>query len=69
MLPWVVDQARAGTPSIITRHGKPAAAVVLGFDEWQRRSRVSSFSRLLMEAPLDPDDLPVRRDGLRNATS
>jgi prevent-host-death family protein len=55
----VIDSARQGEPSIITRHGKPQA-VVLGFEEWQRLSRVPSFGRLLMAAPLDPDDLPDR---------
>ena len=62
----VVDQARQGKPSIITRHGRPAA-VVLSFEEWQRLSQVPSFGRLLMEAQLDPADLPQRRSGLRDA--
>ncbi|MGI4953484.1 MAG: type II toxin-antitoxin system Phd/YefM family antitoxin [Janthinobacterium lividum] len=43
----VVDQARRGEPSIITRHGRPVA-VVLRFEEWQRLSQVPSFGRLLM---------------------
>ena len=60
----VIDQARQGEPSIITRHGRPAA-VVLGFEEWQRLSQVPSFGRLLMEARLDPDDLPGRQGSLR----
>ncbi len=60
----VVDQARNGEPSIITRHGRPAA-VVLGFEEWQRLSQIPSFGRLLLEARLDPDDLPERRGSLR----
>ncbi|WP_158746228.1 type II toxin-antitoxin system Phd/YefM family antitoxin [Acidisphaera sp. L21] len=60
----VVDQARQGEPSIITRHGRPEA-VVLSFEEWQRLSQVPSFGRLLMEARLDLDDLPVRAGGLR----
>lgn len=62
----VIDQARQGRPSVITRHGRPEA-VVLSFEEWQRLSRVPSFGRLLMAAPLDPDDLPGREDGLRDA--
>ncbi len=62
----VVDQARRGEPSIITRHGRPEA-VVLSFEEWQRLSQVPSFGRLLMAAPLEPDDLPARQDGLRDA--
>ena len=55
----VVDQAARGRPSLITRHGKPEA-VVLGFADWERLSRVPSFGRLLMSAPLEPDDLPAR---------
>jgi antitoxin Phd len=55
----VVDDAVRGEPSIITRHGK-AQAVVLGFDDWQRLANVPSFGRLLMSAPLAPDDLPER---------
>jgi len=62
----VVDQARRGLPSIITRHGRPEA-VVLSFEEWQRLSQVPSFGRLLMAAPLELDDLPAREDGLRDA--
>ena len=62
----IIDQARNGTPSIITRHGRPEA-VVLSLEERRRLSRVPSFGRLLMEAPLDPDDLPARQDGLRDA--
>jgi prevent-host-death family protein len=55
----VVDDARRGEPSIITRHGKPEA-VVVSFEEWTRLSRVPSFARLLMSAPLDPGDLTDR---------
>jgi len=55
----VVDQATRGKPSIITRHGKPEA-VVLGYADWERLSQVPSFGRLLMAAPLAPDDLPKR---------
>ncbi|HYA05251.1 MAG TPA: type II toxin-antitoxin system Phd/YefM family antitoxin [Xanthobacteraceae bacterium] len=63
----VVDQATRGKPSVITRHGKPQA-VVLGVAEWRRLSRVPSFGRLLMAAPLEPKDLPARsRAPLRDA--
>lgn len=55
----VIDQARRGEPSVITRHGRPEA-VVLSFEEWQRLSRIPSFGRLLMEAQFDPADLPER---------
>ncbi|MGO9700839.1 MAG: type II toxin-antitoxin system Phd/YefM family antitoxin [Xanthobacteraceae bacterium] len=55
----VVDQAIRGKPSVITRHGRPEA-VVLGFADWERLSRVPSFGRLLMSAPIKPEDLPAR---------
>jgi len=60
----VMDQARRGEPSIITRHGRPEA-VILSFEDWQRLSQVPSFGRLLMAARLDPEDLLERSGGLR----
>jgi antitoxin Phd len=62
-LSTVVDQATRGKPSVITRHGKPEA-VILGFADWERLSRVPSFGRLLMSAPLEPEDLPKRSRSL-----
>ena len=61
----VIDQARQGEASIITRHGQPAA-VLLSFEEWQRLSQVPSFGRLLMAAPVDAGDLSLREGGLRD---
>lgn len=61
----VVDQARQGEPSIITRHGRPEA-VVISFEEWQRLSQVPSLGWLLMEAQLDPEDVPDRHGSLRD---
>ena len=55
----VIDSARDGNPSIITRHGKPAA-VLMSFEDWLILSRVPSFGRLLMAAPLEPGDLADR---------
>ena len=55
----VVDAAVRGEPVVITRHGRKQA-VILSFAEWERLSRVPSFGRLLMEAPLEGGDLPVR---------
>ena len=55
----VVDDAMSGKPAVITRHGKQQA-VVLGYEDWRRLSRVPSFGRLLMSAPLEPGDLPAR---------
>jgi prevent-host-death family protein len=55
----VVDAAVRGEPAVITRHGRKQA-VILSFAEWERLSRVPSFGRLLMAAPLAADDLPAR---------
>lgn len=55
----VIDDARHGRPTVITRHGR-REAVVLGFEDWERLSRVPSFGRLLMSAPIEPEDLPDR---------
>jgi len=55
----VIDDAVRGQPAVITRHGKPEA-VVLSFREWERLSQVPSFGRMLMAAPITPDDLPER---------
>jgi len=55
----VVDEVLHGEPIVITRYGKPQA-VLLSFSEWERLSRVPSFGRLLMEAPVEPGDLPER---------
>jgi prevent-host-death family protein len=55
----VIDAAVRGEPAVITRHGKPQA-VVLSFKDWERLSQVPSFGRLLMAAPIAPDDLPAR---------
>lgn len=41
----VIDQARKGEPSIITRHGRPEA-VVLSFEDWERLSRVPSTAQV-----------------------
>jgi prevent-host-death family protein len=49
-LSTIVDDATRGKPSLILRHGNPEA-VVLGFADWQRLSRVPDFGRLLMSAP------------------
>ena len=63
----VVDAAVRGEPAVITRHGRKQA-VILGFAEWERLSRVPSFGRLLMSAPFEPGDVPERnRAALRDA--
>ena len=55
----VIDRARDGDPSIITRHGRKEA-VVLSFEAWQRLSNIPSFGRFLMSAPIEPGDIPER---------
>lgn len=58
----VVDQAKRGEPSIITRHGKPEA-VVISFEEWSRLSDVPSLAELLLSSPIEPGDIPERDRG------
>jgi prevent-host-death family protein len=66
-LSTVVDDAVRGKPSVITRHGK-REAVLLSYEEWERLSKVPSFGRLLMSAPLGEVDVPLRsRAPLRDA--
>lgn len=61
----LVDKARNGEASVITRHGKPEA-VVIGFEEWKRLSSVPTFADFLLSAPIDEDTIPERwRGGLR----
>jgi antitoxin Phd len=61
----VVDEAVRGKPAVIIRHGK-REVVVVSYEEWERLSRVPTFGRLLMAAPLTTDDLPSgNSSGLR----
>jgi antitoxin Phd len=55
----VVDQAVAGEPTIITRHGRKEA-VLVSFEEWERISKAPSFADLLLAFPGEPDDIPER---------
>jgi prevent-host-death family protein len=55
----VIDDVVQGEPVIISRHSKPQA-VILSFAEWERLSRVPTFGRLLMAAPVQEGDLPER---------
>ena len=65
-LATIVDDAVRGSPSVITRHGK-REVVLLSYEEWERLSKVPSFGRLLMSAPLGEDDVPLRSKApLRN---
>lgn len=53
----VVDQAVAGEPTVITRHGRKEA-VLISFDEWERISTAPSFADLLLAFPGEPGDIP-----------
>ena len=65
-LSTMIDEAMRGKPVVITRYGEKQA-VLVSYKEWQLLSRVPSFGRLLMVAPLDVNDLPRRnRSGLRD---
>jgi antitoxin Phd len=55
----VVDDAVAGEPSVITRHGK-REAVVVSFEEYERLRRIPSLGWLLANSPLEDGDLPSR---------
>jgi prevent-host-death family protein len=56
----VLDEAIAGTPAIITRHGK-REGVLISYSEYERLSRVPSLGWLLTNSPLEDGDLPTRR--------
>ena len=58
----VVDDAKQGRPSVITRHGK-REAVVVSFEEWERLSAVPSFGWLLAHSPADQADIAERVAG------
>lgn len=55
----LVDAARDGQPAIITRHGRPEA-VVVGFEDWKRLSKVPTFAEWLLASPFEPGDIPER---------
>ncbi len=58
-LSHVLDQAIAGEPAIITRHGK-REGVLLSYGAFERLSRAPSLGWLLTNSPLEEDDLPRR---------
>jgi prevent-host-death family protein len=56
----VVDDAMAGNPALITRHGKPQA-VLVSYEEWTRMQALRPrFGALLMAAPALIGELPAR---------
>ena len=68
MLSHVLDEAVAGKPAIITRHGK-REGVIISYSEFERLSRKPSLGWLLTNSPLEEGDLPRRRPArsLRNS--
>ena len=60
----VLDEAVAGKPAVITRHGKKEG-VIISYDEYQRLSHVPSLGWLLANSPLEEGDLPERRKPAR----
>jgi len=59
-LSHVLDDAVAGTPAIITRHGK-REGVLLSYADYEKLSRKPSLGWLLANSPLDAEDLPARK--------
>lgn len=55
----IVDQALAGEPTVVTRHGRKEA-VVLSFEEYERLSKVPTFGELLAAFPGEAEDIPER---------
>ena len=67
MLSHVLDEAVAGKPAIITRHGK-REGVIISYSEFERLSRKPALGWLLTNSPLEEGDLPKRKPArsLRN---
>ena len=63
-LSHVLDEAIAGEPAVITRHGKKEG-VLISYSEYERLSRVPSLGWLLVNSPLEESDLPERRKPAR----
>jgi antitoxin Phd len=59
-LSHVLDEAVAGKPAIITRHGK-REGVIVSYSEFERLSRKPSLGWLLTNSPLEEGDLPKRK--------
>jgi len=56
----VLDDAVAGKPAIVTRHGK-REGVLLSYADYEKLSRKPSLGWLLANSSLAADDLPVRK--------
>lgn len=59
-LSHVLDEAVAGKPAIITRHGK-REGVIVSYSEYERLSRKPSLGWLLTNSPLEDGDLAKRK--------
>lgn len=53
----LVDDAKNGEPSVITRHGRKEV-VVVSFEEWRKATAKPSLWEMLTNAPIDGRDLP-----------
>jgi prevent-host-death family protein len=58
-LSHVLDEAIAGEPAIITRHGK-REGVIISYPEYERLSRVPSLGWLLTHSPIEDGDISER---------
>lgn len=63
-LSHILDEAIAGEPAVITRHGKKEA-VVISYGEYRRLLRIPSLGWLLVNSPVEEGDLPERRKPAR----
>jgi prevent-host-death family protein len=62
----VVERARQGEPTVVTRHGEKVA-VVLGFEEWQRLTKAGTDRRPdLVDHLLAFPDVGLDWDALRD---
>lgn len=58
-LSHVLDEAIAGSPAVITRHGK-REGVLISYAEYERLSRIPSLGWLLTHSPVEEGDIPER---------
>lgn len=56
----VVDEAVAGRPVVITKHGR-REAVLISYSDYERLSRVPSLGWLLTNSPIEDGDVQKRR--------
>jgi prevent-host-death family protein len=61
----VVEKAKTAGPQTITRHGR-TAAVVVGPEEWERKSqRSGNLAEFLAASPLRKSGIKIRRSKTR----